>query len=349
MVNQPSADSSSAAIEVSDLTRKFGPLVAVDRASFAVPRGHVVGFLGANGAGKTTTMRMLATLDSPSSGSARIGGHDILEYPEEVRKLLGWMPDDYGTYADMTGWEYLDFFARAYGYKGAERRSRVADVIDFTELGEIANRYIDKLSKGMAQRLCLGRSLIHDPKILIMDEPAAGLDPRARMDLKNLIRLLAEEGKTVLISSHILSELEEMCDSLLFIHEGKIIHHGNAEDLMRERQDQVTTVLEVQVLGDPARLQTWADMVPEVAFVEATKNGARLELPSTEKAAIAAVLRRLVQDGQEVIGFRRQERRLEEAFVDIVAAGGSGIQPSPLPAAPGAELKLEKEGKNLHE
>jgi len=169
------------------------------------------------------------------------------------------------------------------------------------------------------------------------------------MDLKNLIRLLAEEGKTVLISSHILSELEEMCDSLLFIHEGKIIHHGNAEDLMRERQDQVTTVLEVQVLGDPARLQTWADMVPEVAFVEATKNGARLELPSTEKAAIAAVLRRLVQDGQEVIGFRRQERRLEEAFVDIVAAGGSGIQPSPLPAAPGAELKLEKEGKNLHE
>lgn len=330
MVKSKQAEGSRpAAIEVSELTQQFGKFRAVDRASFTVPSGHVVGFVGENGAGKTTTMRILATLDVPSSGIARVGGFDVVEYPGEVRSLLGWMPDDFGTYANMTGREYLDFFARAYGYRGAERQSRVADVIDFTELHEIADRYIDKLSKGMGQRLCLSRALIHDPEILIMDEPAAGLDPRARIDLKNLIRLLAEEGKTVLISSHILSELGEMCDSLLFINQGRIIHHGHADDLTEGDNGRQCTVIEVQVLGDPRALQTWADMAPEVSFLEATRGGGRLEVPTTDKAAIAAVLKRLVQDGIEVIGFRRQERRLEDAFVDIVGRGG--VLPPPLP------------------
>jgi ABC-2 type transport system ATP-binding protein len=315
------------AIEAQELCQQFGKVTAVDRASFSVPAGHVVGFVGENGAGKTTTMRILATLDHPSSGIARIGGYDVMQYPNEVRSLLGWMPDDFGTYSDMTGREYLDFFARAYGYRGAERRSRVADVIDFTELHEIADRYIDKLSKGMGQRLCLGRALIHDPEILIMDEPAAGLDPRARIDLKNLIRLLAEEGKTVLISSHILSELGEMCDSLLFINRGRIIHHGQAEDLTEGHHGGEATVIDVQVLGDPHVLQSWADMNPDVSFVDFTKNGGRLEVSSTDRAVMAAVLRQLVLDGIEVTGFRRQERRLEDAFVDIVGKGG--IVPPP--------------------
>lgn len=318
MVNNPS--DSSYAIEVEHLTRRFGSFTAVDGASFSVPAGKVVGFVGANGAGKTTTMRILATLDLPSSGRVRVGGYDVVEYPEKVRPLLGWMPDDYGTYKDMTGREYLDFFARAYGYRGEERLRRVEDVVEFAELHEIADRYIDKLSKGMGQRLCLGRSLIHDPEILILDEPAAGLDPRARIDLKNLIRLLAESGKTVLISSHILSELGEMCDTLLFINNGKIIHHGEADDLIQgSAAGTKTTILDVQILGDPDALQSWAAMVPGVEFREATKQGARLEADTTDRAEIARLLRRLLQDGHEVVDFRRRDRRLEDAFVDIVS------------------------------
>jgi len=322
MVNDPSADTSPPAIEVVGLTRRFGSFVAVDTASFTVPAGSVVGFVGANGAGKTTTMRVLATLDLPTSGTIRVAGHDVVEYPDRVRRILGWMPDDFGTYTDMTGREYLDFFARAYGFRGEERIRRVGDVIEFCELHEIADRYIDKLSKGMAQRLCLGRSLIHEPEILIMDEPAAGLDPRARIDLKNLIRLLADSGKTVLISSHILSELGEMCDSLLFINNGKIIHHGDAEDLLQDTTGKVTSILDVQVLGTPESLQNWASMVPGVEFVEATRHGARLEIDTIDRGEIAKLLRRMVTDGQEVVEFRRQERRLEDAFVDIVAADG---------------------------
>ena len=314
--------STTPAIEVKGLSRRFGDCVAVENASFAVPAGHVVGFVGANGAGKTTTMRILATLDTPTKGRAAIRGYDTIEYPHEVRRLLGWMPDDYGTYSDMTGREYLDFFARAYGYKGNERVERVNDIVEFCELQEIANRYIDKLSKGMGQRLCLGRALIHDPEILIMDEPAAGLDPRARIDLKNLIRVLADSGKTVLISSHILSELGEMCDSLLFINKGKIIHHGDAEDLVqdnggREGEKSFTT-LEVQIIGTPEKLEAWTEMTPGVEYIEATKHGARIKAETTDREELAKLLKRLIDDGHQVVDFHRQERRLEEAFVDIV-------------------------------
>ena len=189
----------------------------------------MVGFVGANGAGKTTTMRIIATLDYPTRGTVRIGGIDVLQYPAKVRSNIGWMPDNFGTYDHMTVVEYLDFFARALGYRGEERLERVEDVMEFTDLASLGDRLINKLSKGMGQRLCLGRALIHDPDLLILDEPAAGLDPKARVELKHLIRILAEDGKTVFISSHILSELGEMCDTLLFIDQGKIIHHGSAD------------------------------------------------------------------------------------------------------------------------
>ena len=224
-------DLSQPAIQVENLTRFFGDIPAVAGVSFSVPHGQVVGFVGANGAGKTTTMRILATLDYPGSGTACIAGYNVVHHPEEVRRLLGWMPDHFGTYEHMTVLEYMDFYARALGYRGAERTKRTLEVMDFTDLTPLAGRLINKMSKGQTQRLCLGRALLHDPQILIMDEPAAGLDPRARVELKNLIRILAEEGKTILISSHILTELGEMCDSLLFIDRGRIVHHGDAASL----------------------------------------------------------------------------------------------------------------------
>ena len=240
----------SSAIVVNNLYRYFGPLKAVDGISFEVPHGSVCGFVGANGAGKTTTMRVLATLDYPTMGQVEICGINVVNFPAKVRSLIGWMPDHFGNYEHMTVLEYLDFYARALGYAGKERQIRVQEVMEFADLIPLADRLSNKLSKGMTQRLCLGRALIHDPQVLIMDEPAAGLDPKARVELKHLIRILADEGKTIFISSHILSELGEMCDSLLFINNGRIVHHGDAESLKHGTENGGGYFFDVQVLGD---------------------------------------------------------------------------------------------------
>jgi ABC-2 type transport system ATP-binding protein len=328
-------------IEVKELHRVFGRLHAVRGISFEILPGQVVGFIGANGAGKTTTMRMMATLELPTRGQIRICDYDVVEYPNEVRRRIGWMPDHYGTYDNVTVEEYLDFFARAYGYKGEEREERVREVMDFADLEVIKDRLMDKLSKGMAQRLCLGRTLLHDPQVLILDEPAAGLDPKARIELKNLIRLLAEEGKTIFISSHILSELGEMCDTLLFIDQGKIVHHGSQESLLHEQSDSV--VVDVQVSGDPQKLKDWIDLNPGVEYVTDIRRGARVmvELPASkdhgetlstedeeartqkleegQREFLAYQLKKMITDGVPVLDFHRQQRRLEDAFVDMLS------------------------------
>jgi len=326
------------AIRVTNLRRSFGNIQAVDGVSFEIPAGEVVGFVGANGAGKTTTMRILATLDYPSEGSAEVLGVDVVDYPAEVRRILGWMPDHFGTYEYMTVVEYLDFFARALGFKGQERLDRVKDVMEFTELDKLADRLINTLSKGMGQRLCLGRALIHDPQVLILDEPAAGLDPKARVELKHLIRILAEEGKTIFISSHILSELGEMCDALVFINQGKIVHHGSADSLKQSSNDK--TLVNVEMHGPTAKLEEWAAVSPHVRFVETTKRGGRMEIDSNEPEIIASVLKRMVSDGLAVTEFRREERKLEDAFIEIVGnlereaeakAAAARQSPPPLP------------------
>jgi ABC-2 type transport system ATP-binding protein len=317
---------SSPAIEVRNLSRWFPGVHAVRDISFTVEPGQVIGFVGANGAGKTTTMRILATLDHPSSGEAFVCGHNVVTHPAEVRRCIGWMPDHYGTYDHMTVLEYLDFFARALGFEGEERIERIAEVMEFTDLTQLADRLIDALSKGMGQRLCLGRALLHDPEVLILDEPAAGLDPKARVELKHLIRLLAHEGKTVLISSHILSELGEMCDSLLFINQGRVIHHGSAGSLRRGNSE--ASLIEVQLAGGVETLSDWASLSPHVTFREATKSGGRIEIDSVEPAVIASVLRRMIDDGIAVTDFHLQERKLEDAFIEIlgkIEASGTPI------------------------
>ncbi len=312
-------------IEVSGLHRWFGPVHAVRDLSFKVPHGAVVGFIGANGAGKTTTMRIIATLDEPTSGRVRVDGHDVVEEPSAVRRIVGWMPDSLGTYDTMTVLEYLDFFARAYGLGGARRRARVEEVIDFADLGPLADRQMAKLSKGMAQRLCFGRMLVPDPGLLILDEPAAGLDPKARLEFKNLVRLLAGRGKTILVSSHILSELGEMCDELVFIDSGSLVFQGHADELRHGvptagspgSADAVSTVV-VSVAGDPAPLHAWAAERPGWRLLEKRRDGAKVEVPGGDPAAVALALRRLVEGGIEVTEFRREGRLLEEAFVDMV-------------------------------
>ena len=309
---------SKAAIKVENLHRRFGNILAVNGVDFEVQTGEVVGFIGANGAGKTTTMRILASLDYPSAGTAYVMGENVVNYPGRVRSCLGWMPDSYGAYDNMTVLEYLDFFGRAIGFKTKERLQRIEEVMDFTDLGPLADRLIDKLSKGMGQRLCLGRALIHDPDVLILDEPAAGLDPKARVELKHLIRLLASDGKTILISSHILSELGEMCDSLLFINEGRIVHHGDAESLKRQNGGTAVYTIAVAADSDLQKLNDWCAMSPMIKLLEMRKQGARIEIERDEDEVVSSTLRRMLNDGLEVVEFRREERALEDAFIDML-------------------------------
>lgn len=323
------------AIRVHNLYRYFGPLKAVNGVSFEIPHGSVCGFVGANGAGKTTTMRILASLDYPTLGSAEICGYNVVSHPDEVRRLIGWMPDHFGNYEHMTVVEYLDFYARALGFKGKERRQRVQEVMEFTDLVPLAERFSNKLSKGNTQRLGLGRALLQDPQVLIMDEPAAGLDPKARVELKSLIRVLANEGKTIFISSHILSELGEMCDSLLFINGGRIVHHGDAESMKRDTDTSGGLLYDVQVLGNPDELSAWCLLQAQVELVEARKQGGRLRIKSADLQDAAQVLQRMIKDGLRVTEFHREERNLEDAFIDMLGKidrgeiGGS--KPPPMP------------------
>jgi ABC-2 type transport system ATP-binding protein len=318
-------------ISVRDLHRSFEDVQAVRGVSFDILRGHVVGFIGANGAGKTTTMRIMVTLDLPTAGSIEIGGCDVVNFPTEVRRRIGWMPDSYGTYQHMTVLEYLDFYARSYGFTGQKRSARLREVIDFTELGDLTSRPVDHLSKGMAQRLCLGRTLLHDPEVLVLDEPAAGLDPKARIEFKRLVRLLAAEGKTIFISSHILSELAEVCDSLLFIDAGRIVHHGSVQSL-QQYATSAQTIVDIQVANDPETLHRWIELHPGVKLVDTHKQGARVTFDTEQPAFLADILKKMIADGVAVSEFHRAERKLEDAFVEMLKKlDPSPSTPPPLP------------------
>jgi ABC-2 type transport system ATP-binding protein len=322
------------ALKIQNLYRYFGPLKAVNGVTFEVPHGSVCGFVGSNGAGKTTTMRILATLDYPTLGTAEVCGINVVHHPTEVRRLIGWMPDHFGNYEHMTVLEYLDFYARALGYKGKDRRQRIQEVMDFTDLVPLADRFSNKLSKGMTQRLGLGRALLHDPQVLIMDEPAAGLDPKARVELKHLIRVLAKEGKTIFISSHILSELGEMCDSLLFINNGRIVHHGDSETLRRGSDNLGGVLYDVQIDGKPELVSDWCVLQPNVEFLESRKMGGRIRIDTEDPTKAADILARMVKDGLRITEFHREQRNLEDAFIDIIGrldAGQPAVAPPPLP------------------
>lgn len=310
-------------VEVQNLCRSFGRVRAVDNISFTLEAGQVIGFIGANGAGKTTTMRMMVTLDIPDSGSIRIKGLDAVSNPNQVRNLVGWMPDHYGTYDFMDVKEYMDFFARAYGYAGKEREMRVDEVMEFTELAPLHDRPVNKLSKGQGQRLCLGRTLIPDPELLVLDEPAAGLDPKARIEVKNLVRVLAEQGKTLFISSHILSELEQMCDAMLFINNGRIVHQGSSESL--KVKEGHPAHIQIQLAGGMEKFPEWLSLQPDVELIEQNKKGFRVRMEDATPETLSTLLARMVREGVPVCGFEREEIRLEDAFVDLLSqSGGQG-------------------------
>jgi ABC-2 type transport system ATP-binding protein len=301
-------------IELAHLRRYFGRTKAVNDISFSVGRGQVCGYIGPNGAGKTTSMRILATLEQPDSGEAYVDGFSVLDDPDRVRRRLGFMPDYFGAYANVSVREYLDFFARAYGLMGPERQRAMRHVMSFTQLDGLADKPTNGLSKGMKQRLCLGRTMIHDPAVMVLDEPAAGLDPRARIQLREMIRQLAADGKTILISSHILTELAEMCDVVAIIEQGRLLATGSVEEIHGAQQEHSTVRL--AVLGDAGPVAAWLAARGDVRDVQT--DGERLVFSHDgDENSEADLLRDLVQAGFRVKAFGSHRKTLEEVFMKV--------------------------------
>ncbi len=301
-------------VETLDLVREFGPTRAVDGITFSFSSGEVFGFVGPNGAGKTTTMRILATLDEPTSGDARIDGVSIVEEPEAARRLLGYVPDSLPAHRDVSVHDYLDFFARAYGLAGAARRRVVDGVEEFTNLTGLREKMIEALSKGMKQRVCLARALLHDPPALVLDEPAAGLDPRARVELRELLRVLAGQGKAVLISSHILSELAEICTGAVILEHGRILRAGSMEEILGSVTSRRTVVLRPR--GRKEELARALLEMPGVSAARLLSTEVEVDLDGPDEVA-CELLARVVGAGFDLYEFRQQRGRLEEVFMSV--------------------------------
>jgi ABC-2 type transport system ATP-binding protein len=314
-------------LEVKGLTRLFGDLVAVDGVSFSIEKGSIYGFIGPNGAGKTTTMRVVATLDPPSVGDALVEGYSVVDSPDKVRPLIGFMPDRYGTYDDTTVLEFLDFFARAYGLKGAERHKRVEAVMEFSGLGPLRDRLTTSLSKGMQQRVAMGRALLNDPRLLVLDEPADGLDPRARIELRELLKALAAQGKSILISSHILTELSELCDACAIIEKGKLLAAGPVADILARAEQGAggaaaghEITISLAGAADPeARLAACERTLLEQPGVKSVSfAGSKIKVRfAGDDAQAAHLLAQLVGRGHAVCGFETTRVDLEDAFLQV--------------------------------
>ena len=302
-------------IELRRLHRYFGQTRAGNDVSFKVHRGQVFGYIGPNGAGKTTSMRVLATLDMPTAGDATVDGFSVTNDPDRVRRRLGFMPDYFGAYSNVSVHEYLDFFARAYQLRQRRRVEAVDRVMDFTGLDVLADKPTDGLSKGMRQRLCLGRALIHDPAVLVLDEPAAGLDPRARIELREMIRRLADNGKTILISSHILTELAEICDLVGIIERGQLLALGTVEEIRRQARHPQNSI-QIRLIESAAALGDWLGRQSQVSQLEVDGDSARFLYDGTPEAE-ADLLRGIIQDGFRVVAFGSRQQTLEDVFMHV--------------------------------
>lgn len=302
-------------IQLRRLFRFFGSTRAVQDVSFEVEAGQVFGYIGPNGAGKTTSMRILSTLDLPDYGDALVDGFSVVNDPDRVRKRLGFMPDHFGTYPNMNCVEYLDFFARSYGLIGRERTKSLRHTLSYTGLDKIAEKPIRGLSKGMRQRLCLGRAMIHDPAVLILDEPANGLDPRARIELRHMIRGLAAEGKALLVSSHILTELGEMCDAIGIIERGQLIISGTVEEIKSRLRPHIDVLLRLVDRGD--EVGRWLEQRVHVSNIQASDMVVRFQFESSDPQQQVQLLQAIVGQGFPVLEYSTESRSLEDVFLQI--------------------------------
>ncbi|MFM8952650.1 MAG: ABC transporter ATP-binding protein [Planctomycetaceae bacterium] len=301
-------------IETIDLTKKYGDFCALDSLDLKLAEGDLFGFIGPNGAGKTTTIRILSTLLAPTWGEAYVCGHSIYTHPREIRRAIGYMPDIFGVYDDMLVIEYLEFFAAAYRIDAPARRPVAERCLELVDLTAKRNELVTSLSRGMTQRLGLARVLLHDPQVLLLDEPASGLDPRARIEMRNLLKRLQGLGKTILVSSHILPELADICNRVGIIEYGRLLACGNVQDLLAQVRGRPT--LRIRVAGSPEAAAKTLEGCPEAAGVAVRDGELVVALADgvTDHSPLAA---RLVAAGHGLLGMREQEVNLETAFLEL--------------------------------
>ena len=305
-------------IEIQGLTKRYDGLTALDELTLSVEEGAVVGFIGPNGAGKTTTMRILTTLLQPTSGRAWVAGHEVTREPQAVRRVIGYMPDFFGVYEDMKVWEYLDFFGACYHLSRPARNAMIDDLLALVDLGHKKETFVDSLSRGMKQRLCLARTLTHDPQVLILDEPASGLDPRARIEMRELLRELKHMGKTIFFSSHILSEVADICTSIAILEAGRLVAYGEMEEM--KKQLRAHRLIQVRVMGELEPLQALLLGTEAVSGILA---GVEAGLPSDTvrfdftggDRALSRLLAQIVTAGIPIVSFGEETGDLEEVFL----------------------------------
>mgnify|MGYP000956547056 FL=1 len=299
---------------IENLCKQYGKLTAVDNLSLQVDTGAIFGLVGPNGAGKTTTMKILAALLTPTSGKARIAGEDVSANPARIRQLVGYMPDFFGVYDDLKVDEYLDFYAASYGISVRERRMIIGDLLELVDLSHKRQAYVDSLSRGMKQRLCLARSLVHDPALLILDEPASGLDPRARVEMRELLKELKSMGKTIIISSHILPELAELCTHIAIMEAGRLVVSGTNQEIVEHTRTGRTLQIRVMDQGDAAALILQEELgLTEISFINNS-----LELPfNGSNEELNHILTRMVKSGIPVVSFSEGKNNLEDIFMQV--------------------------------
>lgn len=329
-------------IETKKLTKKYGEMHAIRAIDLKLDVGDVFGFIGPNGAGKTTTMRILATLLNPTQGEAYVGGYSIYTKPKEIRRIVGYMPDFFGVYDDMRVIEYLEFFAAAYRIRSPGRRKVCDDMLELVDLDFKRNAFANTLSRGQMQRLGLARVLLHDPQVLLLDEPASGLDPRARIEMRNLLKRLRDMGKTIIVSSHILPELADVCNKIGIIDRGVMTVNAAVADVMKQVRQR--TVLHVVVAGsqdDAARLLRGHEIVESVEL------GADKHLVVTLNEGVedySDLPTRLIEAGHKLILFREEELNLESAFMALTKGMGKAADDEENDG--GAEVEEEDEEEN---
>ncbi|MBR0459475.1 MAG: ATP-binding cassette domain-containing protein [Victivallales bacterium] len=310
-------------IKIDGVTKRYRNTLAADHVSFSFESGKIYGFVGPNGAGKTTTIKVMSTLVQPDEGDVFFDDISTVLYPELVRRVLGYMPDALPSYKDIQVWEYLDFFARTFGLKGEKRRKRLADIEEFTGLVPLREKIIDGLSKGMKQRVSLARALVSDPEVLVLDEPAAGLDPRARIDLRNLLKILASQGKAILLSSHILSELQDICDGAVIIERGKVLASGSIEEIGKKMSPTSDgTVVPPPLPGEtPATPTVPVSLPAEARYLVVTSLGAS-EAVRTKLLEDPDVLKVEVLTEDEVhVTIRGEDEQVPRKMAPLFAAG----------------------------
>ena len=301
-------------IELVNFTKRYGKLLAVDDLNLKIEPGESFGFIGPNGAGKSTTIRFLATLLKATGGDGIVNGHRVSKEPLGVRRSVGYMPDAFGVYDGMKVWEFLDFFAVAYQIPRGRRKQVIGDVLDLLDLTGKRNDFVNGLSRGMKQRLCLAKTLVHDPPVLILDEPASGLDPRARLEVKALLKELRRMGKTILISSHILTELADCCTSIGIIERGKLLLHGPIEEVHRRIRRNRT--IEIHFLQEAEKGVSIVRSLPETRQVDVQGDRVIVELAG-DAQDVAALMERLVAEGVRMSSFTDKEPTLEDVFMMV--------------------------------